>query len=164
MASLNKVELIGHLGRDPEVRYSPDGAAIANVSLATSESWKDKGSGERREKTEWHRIAVFGPLAEVVGKHLRKGSQVYFEGKLVTRKWQDKDTGADRYTTEIHVDPFNGRMLMLGGKPDNDNGGQGGGHDDAPRQQRQAPAQRPAPQSPPAGGANLADMDDDIPF
>lgn len=161
MASLNKVEVIGYVGKDPEIRYSPDGNPIANLSLATSESWKDKASGERKEKTEWHRIVVFGPLAEIVGKYLHKGSQAYFEGKLATRKWQDKETGADRYATEIVVDQFNGRMLMLGGA--NDNGG--GQRQDSGGQSRQESPQRSAAQpQQAAGGANLADMDDDIPF
>ncbi|KAK54031.1 single-stranded DNA-binding protein [Bordetella bronchiseptica] len=167
MASVNKVILVGNLGRDPEVRYSPDGGAICNMSVATTSSWKDKASGEKREETEWHRVVIYGRLAEIAGEYLKKGRSVYLEGRLKTRKWQDKDTGADRYSTEIVAD----QMQMLGGR---DEGG-GGGYDDAPRQQR-APAARPAPrrneyadqrggaapQSTPS--ANLADMDDDIPF
>ncbi len=179
MASVNKVILVGNLGRDPEVRYSPDGAAICNLSLATTSQWKDKASGERREETEWHRVVMYNRLAEIAGEYLKKGRSVYIEGRLKTRKWQDKDTGADRYSTEIVAD----QMQMLGGRDGGDGGyggggggggnyggGGGGGFDDAPRQQR-APAQRPAPQprpapTAPAGGnpANLADMDDDIPF
>ncbi|MBO9353092.1 single-stranded DNA-binding protein [Bordetella petrii] len=169
MASVNKVILVGNLGRDPEVRYSPDGAAICNVSIATTSQWKDKASGERREETEWHRVVMYNRLAEIAGEYLKKGRSVYIEGRLKTRKWQDKDTGADRYSTEIVAD----QMQMLGGRDsggDSSYGG-GGGYDDAPRQQRapaqRPPAQRPAPAAaaPAAGGAaNLADMDDDIPF
>ncbi|AZY50743.1 single-stranded DNA-binding protein [Bordetella avium] len=166
MASVNKVILVGNLGRDPEVRYSPDGAAICNLSLATTSQWKDKASGERREETEWHRVVMYNRLAEIAGEYLKKGRSVYIEGRLKTRKWQDKDTGADRYSTEIVAD----QMQMLGGRDGGEGGGfGGGGYDEAPRQQR-APAQRPAPQqqrpaAPMGGGAaNLADMDDDIPF
>jgi len=171
MASVNKVILVGNLGRDPEVRYSPDGAAICNVSIATTSQWKDKASGERREETEWHRVVMYNRLAEIAGEYLRKGRSVYIEGRLKTRKWQDKDTGADRYSTEIVAD----QMQMLGGREGG--GGEGGGYggggfdEGAPRQQRSAPAprpaaqqQRPAPAPAAAGGANLADMDDDIPF
>lgn len=169
MASVNKVILVGNLGRDPEVRYSPDGAAICNVSIATTSQWKDKASGERREETEWHRVVMYNRLAEIAGEYLKKGRPVYIEGRLKTRKWQDKDTGADRYSTEIVAD----QMQMLGGREGGGEGGYGGGGYDesAPRQQR-APAQRPPAQRPapataaPAAGAaaNLADMDDDIPF
>ncbi|WPQ34340.1 single-stranded DNA-binding protein [Achromobacter xylosoxidans] len=167
MASVNKVILVGNLGRDPDVRYSPDGAAVCNVSLATTSSWKDKASGERREETEWHRVVMYNRLAEIAGEYLKKGRSVYIEGRLKTRKWQDKDTGADRYSTEIVAD----QMQMLGGREDG--GGGGGGYDDAPARQPQqrAPAQRPAPQqrpaaqaAPAAGRSDLADMDDDIPF
>lgn len=161
MASVNKVILVGNLGRDPETRYSPDGAAITNVSIATTSQWKDKGTGEKREETEWHRVAFFGRLAEIAGEYLKKGSQVYVEGRLRTRKWQDKD-GQDRYTTEIVADA----MQMLGSRG---GGGAGGGmSDDEPRQARSAPA-RPAAAKPSkepagAGGGGVADMDDDIPF
>lgn len=172
MASVNKVILVGNLGRDPEVRYSPDGAAICNMSIATTSTWKDKASGERREETEWHRVVMYNRLAEIAGEYLKKGRSVYIEGRLKTRKWQDKDTGADRYSTEIVAD----QMQMLGGREDGGGGGGsyggGGGYDDAPARQpqqrapaRPAPQQRPASQAAPAGGgANLADMDDDIPF
>jgi len=160
MASVNKVILVGNLGRDPEVRYSPDGAAICNVSIATTSTWKDKATGEKREETEWHRVVFYNRLAEIAGEYLKKGRSVYVEGRLKTRKWQDKDTGADRYSTDIVAD----QMQMLGGR--NDDAGMGGGteYGQAPAQQRsQRPAQRPAaPQASPA--ANLADMDDDIPF
>lgn len=174
MASVNKVIIVGNLGRDPEIRYTPDGAAICNVTIATSSQWKDKNSGERREETEWHRVVFYNRLAEIAGEYLRKGRSVYVEGRLKTRKWQDKDTGQDRYATEIVAD----QMQMLGGREGggNSGGGSGGGYDDggygdsapAPRS-RPAPAQRPAPAvapSAPAGGgaASLADMDDDIPF
>ena len=164
MASVNKVIVVGNLGRDPETRYSPDGSAITNISVATTDKWKDKGSGEMREATEWHRVAFFGRLAEIAGEYLKKGSQVYVEGKLRTRKWQDKE-GQDRYTTEIVADA----MQMLGGR-----GGMGGdsgpssagGYDDG----FSTPAPRAASSS--AGSAraaskpapNIADMDDDIPF
>ncbi len=118
---INKVILVGNLGRDPEIRYTADGKPIANFSIATSESWTDKNSGEKREKTEWHRIVVFGKLAEICGQYLSKGRQVYIEGKLQTRKWQGQD-GQDRYTTEVVIDGFNGTMQMLG------NRGDGGGY------------------------------------
>lgn len=111
---INKVILVGKLGQDPEVRHTPQGATITSLSLATSESWKDKG-GQVQEKTEWHRASLFGKLAEVAGEYLRKGSQVYIEGKLQTRKWQDNQ-GQDRYTTEVVVDGFSGVMQMLGSK------------------------------------------------
>ncbi|WP_313620776.1 MULTISPECIES: single-stranded DNA-binding protein [Achromobacter] len=155
MASVNKVILVGNLGRDPEVRYSPDGAAICNLSIATTSQWKDKSSGERREETEWHRVVLYNRLAEVAGEYLKKGRQVYIEGRLKTRKWQDKDTGADRYSTEVVGD----QMQMLGGR----GGGESGGDEQpspAPAQQRNA---RPATQQQ-AAGSSLADMDDDIPF
>jgi single-strand DNA-binding protein len=158
MASVNKVILVGNLGRDPEVRYSPDGAAICNVSFATTSNWKDKTSGERREETEWHRVVFYNRLAEIAGEYLRKGRPVYVEGRLKTRKWQNKE-GVDQYTTEVIAD----QMQMLGGRDGADGGSMGGGAEGAPRPAARAPqAQRPA--APAAGGANLADMDDDIPF
>ncbi|WP_454695921.1 single-stranded DNA-binding protein [Achromobacter aegrifaciens] len=156
MASVNKLILVGNLGRDPEVRYSPDGAAICNLSIATTSQWKDKSSGERREETEWHRVVLYNRLAEVAGEYLKKGRQVYIEGRLKTRKWQDKDTGADRYSTEVVGD----QMQMLGGR----GGGESGGDEQprsAPATQRNA---RPAPQQSQTAGSSLADMDDDIPF
>ena len=151
MASVNKVILVGNLGRDPEVRYSPDGGAICNVSIATTSSWKDKTSGDRREETEWHRVVFYNRLAEIAGEYLRKGRPVYVEGRLKTRKWQNKE-GVDQYTTEVVAD----QMQMLGGRDDGDS---------APAE-RQQPAQRQAPQQTQqrAPAANLADMDDDIPF
>lgn len=162
MASVNKVILLGNLGRDPEVRYTADGAAIANLAIATTETWKDKASGERKEATEWHRVVLFGRQAELAGEYLRKGRSVYIEGRLQTRKWQDKE-GVERYTTEIRADV----MQFVGGA--REGGGMGGGASDfetaepAPRAPRAAAPQRsaPAPQRP---AANIADMDDDIPF
>ncbi|MDR9499174.1 MAG: single-stranded DNA-binding protein [Hydrogenovibrio sp.] len=115
MRGVNKAIIVGTLGRDPEVKYSANGNPIANLSVATSEQWNDRNSGERQEKTEWHRVVIFGKLAEIAGQYLTKGSQVYLEGKLQTRKWQDQNTGMDRYSTEIVLDPFNGVMQMLGG-------------------------------------------------
>jgi single-strand DNA-binding protein len=156
MASVNKVILVGNLGRDPETRYMPDGGAITNVSIATTEVWKDK-NGDKQEKTEWHRVAFFGKLAEIAGEYLKKGSQVYVEGRLQTRKWQDKD-GADKYTTEIVAD----RMQMLGSR-------QGGGSRDmgepegasAPRSSGAgAGAAKPTAKS----GGKFDDFEDDIPF
>ncbi|MGP4123656.1 MAG: single-stranded DNA-binding protein [Sodalis sp. (in: enterobacteria)] len=111
---VNKVILVGNLGQDPEIRYMPNGSAVANITLATSESWRDKQTGETKEKTEWHRVVLFGKLAEIVGEYLRKGSQVYIEGALQTRKWQDQN-GQDRYTTEVVVN-IGGTMQMLGGR------------------------------------------------
>ncbi len=111
---VNKVILVGTLGRDPEVKYAANGNAIANLNVATSEQWTDKASGQKQEKTEWHRVVIFGKLAEIAGQYLTKGSQVYLEGKLQTRKWQDQNTGQDRYSTEVVID-FNGQMQMLGG-------------------------------------------------
>jgi single-strand DNA-binding protein len=174
MASVNKVIIVGNLGRDPETRYMPNGEAVTNIAVATTESWKDKNSGEKKELTEWHRITFYRKLAEIAGQYLKKGSQIYVEGRLQTRKWQDKE-GVERYTTEIIADT----MQMLGGRQ-----GQGGaasmddgGYDSAPAAPRQsaggssynappsgnaparpaqAPASRPAP--------NFSDMDDDIPF
>ena len=162
MASVNKVILVGNLGRDPEVRYSPDGAAICNVSIATTSQWKDKNSGERREETEWHRVVFYNRLAEIAGEYLKKGRSVYVEGRLKTRKWQDKETGADRYSTEIVAD----QMQMLGGR---DSGGDMGGGDSGgfsqPPARRAPQQQQPRPAAPAAAPAsNLADMDDDIPF
>ena len=112
---INKVILVGNLGNDPEVRYMPNGGAVANITIATSETWRDKQTGQPQEKTEWHRVTMYGKLAEVAGEYLRKGSQVYVEGQLQTRKWQDQ-SGQDRYTTEVVVQGFNGVMQMLGGR------------------------------------------------
>ena len=152
MASVNKVILVGNLGADPETRYAPSGDAICNIRLATTDSWKDKNTGEKKEATEWHRVVLYRKLGEIAGQYLRKGSQVYIEGRIKTRKWQDKD-GQDRYTTEIEAE----EMKMLGSR------GQGGDSDGAPAPRQQGgggggPARRPAP----SGGMN--DFEDDIPF
>jgi len=157
---VNKVILVGTCGQDPEIRYLPSGNAVTNLSLATSEQWTDKQTGQKVEKTEWHRVSLFGKVAEIAGEYLRKGSQVYIEGKLQTREWE-KD-GIKRYTTEIVVD-INGQMQLLGGRPSGD--------DAAPRQQRPAPqrepqqqAPRPAPQPAAQPAADFDSFDDDIPF
>ena len=161
MASVNKVILLGNLGRDPETRYTANGDAVTNLNIATSEQWKDK-SGEKQERTEWHRVVLFGRQAEVANEYLKKGRSVYVEGSLRTRKWQDKE-GQDRYTTEIIAT----EMQMLGGR-EGMGGGAGeerGGDDYGERPQRSAPAARPAaskPASKPATGFDA--MDDDIPF
>ena len=155
MKGINKVILIGNLGQDPEIRYTSGGMAIATLSLATSESWRDKHTGEQKERTEWHRVVLVGKLAEVAGQYLKKGSQVYVEGKLQTRKWQDQ-SGQDRYTTEVQVDSFTGVLQMLGGKPQ-----QGSSQ----KAQSQPPA-RPAA-TPSAGQQSNEppfDYDDDLPF
>lgn len=148
-ASVNKWIGIGNLGKDPETRYTPSGEAVCNITVACSESWKDKQTGEKKELTEWVRVGFFGKLAEIAGQYLKKGSQVYIEGSLRTRKWQDKD-GQDRYTTEIRADV----MKMLGGKGD----GQQSEPQQAP-QQRQ-PTQRQQTQQ----SSGFGDLDDDIPF
>jgi single-strand DNA-binding protein len=158
MASINKVILIGNLGREPEVRYTANGAAICNVTIATSRNWKDKTSGEKMEETEWHRVVFYDRLAEIAGEYMKKGKPVYVEGRLKTRKWTDKD-GAEKYTTEIIAD----NMQLLGGR------------DDGGDRQERAPAARrtaaPAPRAQGGGGGSSSksstgfdDMDDDIPF
>ena len=170
---VNKVILVGTCGQDPEVRYLPNGNAVTNLSLATSEQWTDKQTGQKVEKTEWHRVSMFGKVAEIAGEYLRKGSQVYIEGKLQTREWE-KD-GIKRYTTEIVVD-MQGTMQLLGGRPQGDQQSQGGGNNyqqqqSAPRQQAQRPApqqqqqSRPAPQQQaPQPAPDFDSFDDDIPF
>ena len=147
---INKVILVGNLGQDPETRYMPSGGAVTNLRIATSESWKDKQTGEQQERTEWHSVAMFNRLAEIAAEYLRKGSQVYIEGKLRTRKWQDKE-GRDRYTTEVIAD----EMQMLGGRggAGAPMAGSGGGGQQRPQS---APASQPA--------AAVNDFDDDIPF
>jgi len=145
---VNKVILIGNLGRDPEMRYTPSGVAVANITIATSESWKDKQSGEMQERTEWHRVVFYQRLAEIVGEYLRKGSKVYVEGRLRTSKWQDKTTGQDRYTTEIMAVS----MQMLDSK--------GGATGDAPAFEKSTATSANAPAAAPA----LDSFDDDIPF
>ncbi|WP_318369661.1 single-stranded DNA-binding protein SSB1 [Enterobacter sp.] len=172
---VNKVILVGNLGQDPEVRYMPNGGAVANITLATSESWRDKNTGETKEQTEWHRVVLFGKLAEIAGEYLRKGSQVYIEGSLRTRKWTDQ-SGQERYTTEINVPQIGGVMQMLGGRqggsapagggqqqggwgqPQQPQGGNqfSGGAQSRPQQQQQS---APAPSNEPP-----MDFDDDIPF
>ncbi|WP_207061695.1 single-stranded DNA-binding protein [Motiliproteus sp. SC1-56] len=173
---VNKVILIGNLGQDPEVRYMPNGNAVTNITVATSDSWKDRETGQPQERTEWHRVVFFGKLAEIAGQYLKKGSKVYVEGSLRTRKWQGQD-GQDRYTTEIVCD-INGQMQMLDSR-----GGEGGGgyqprnqgyapqqpqQPQAPQQQgypQQAPQQpQQAPQQPQQAAGGFDDFDDDIPF
>jgi single-strand DNA-binding protein len=164
MASVNKVIIVGNLGRDPEIRYMPSGDAIANIAVATSYKSKDRNTGEQKELTEWHRISFFGRLAEIVGQYLKKGSSVYVEGRLQTRKYTDKD-GVEKYATDIIAE----QMQMLGGRQGmgGDGGMDEGGYDAPP--QRQAPAPRPqqaapAPRPAPKPAPNFSDMDDDIPF
>jgi single-strand DNA-binding protein len=170
MASVNKVILVGNLGRDPEIRYMPSGDAIANIAIATSYKTKDRNSGEQKELTEWHRISFFGRLAEIVGQYLKKGSSVYIEGRLQTRKYTDKD-GIERYSTDIiaeNMQMLGGRQGMGGGDGGGDDAGMDTGGSDygdapsrpAPRQAPAAPAARPQPKP----ASNFSDMDDDIPF
>lgn len=169
MASVNKVIIIGNLGRDPEIRYAPSGDAFCNITVATTDTWKDKQTGEKKEATEWHRVVFNGRLAEIAGQYLKKGRPVYIEGSLRTRKWTNKE-GVEQYTTEIRAD----QMQMLGSREGGDSGGARGGDDynqsrggdfqqQAPRNRpQQAPAQS-QPQSSPASGG-FGDFDDDIPF
>ena len=173
MASINKVMLIGNLGRDPEMRYMPSGSAVCNIVVATSRNWKDKTSGDKVEETEWHRVALFDRLAEIAGEYLKKGRPVYIEGRLKTRKWTDKE-GKDNYTTEVIAE----NMQLLGGREGEGGGSGGGGRSqgadfDRPSgdsgsgggERAARPAQRPAPQKPAAKQATgFDDMDDDIPF
>lgn len=152
MANLNQCQFIGNVGKAPEVRYSPSGDAICNFSVAVNESWKDKNTGEKKETTEWVRIVAYRKLAEICGEYLKAGSPVWVQGKLKTRKWQDKETGADRYATEIIAD----QMQMLSGGPREES---------APARPATPQRQQPRPAAPAAGpAANFADMDDDIPF
>jgi single-strand DNA-binding protein len=153
MASVNKVILVGNLGADPETRYLPNGDAVTNIRIATTESWKDKTSGDRKELTEWHRIVFYRRLAEIAAQYLKKGSQVYLEGRIRTRKWQDKE-GQDRYTTEIEAT----EMQMLGRRE--------GMGEAPPRESGAAAPSRPAAQSPaaPSSGATFENFEDDIPF
>lgn len=172
MRGVNKVIIIGNLGRDPEVRYLPSGGAVANITVATSESWKDKNTGALQEQTEWHRVVLYGRLAEIAGEYLRKGSKVFLEGSLHTRKWQDKQTGQDRYSTEIKAS----NLQMLDGRS---GGGSAGGENfddaqgmpnyadfDVPAAAPSRPAARPSPAAPsrPAAPAAMESFDDDIPF
>lgn len=161
MASLNEVNLIGNLGRDPEVRYTPNGNAVCSVALATTRTWKNKDSGERQEETEWHRVVFYDRLAEIAGEYLKKGKPIYLKGRLKTRKWQDKD-GTEKFTTEIIAE----QMQMLGGRE--------GGEAPAPAPRpaassgrtgrTSAPAQAPRAPAPSTSGTGFDDMDDDIPF
>jgi single-strand DNA-binding protein len=165
MASVNKVILVGNLGKDPDVRYLPDGGAVVNLALATSSSWKDKNTGEKREETEWHRVVIYGRLAEIAGEYCKKGRSVYIEGRLKTRKWQDQ-SGVDKYTTEIIAD----QMQLLGGREGGGGGGgssMGGGDDfdQSPAPSRSSGGMRssaPTPQR--SAPQSVADLDDDIPF
>ena len=150
MASVNSCTFIGNLGKDPDMKYTASGEAICNFSIACSESWKDKNTGEKKEQTEWVRISFFGKLAEICGQYLKKGSQVYVEGSMRTRKWTDKD-GQEKYTTEIRGN----EMKMLGGKPE------GGGQRQQSNEYDQTPPQR---QQPPKSSANFDDLESDIPF
>jgi single-strand DNA-binding protein len=172
MASINKVIIIGNLGKDPEVRYTPSGSAVCNITVATSRQWKDKTSGDKQEETEWHRIVFFDRLAEIAGEYLKKGKPVYVEGRLKTRKWTDKD-GVEKYSTEIMAE----NMQLLGGREGQGGGdeGGGGGYSRAAaggaggggeRAERAAPAPRQAPQrpAPQKSSTGFDDMDDDIPF
>lgn len=143
MSGVNKAIIVGRLGNDPELKFGPSGDAIANLSVATSDTWKDKNTGEKKEKTEWHRISMFGKTAELAGKYLQKGSQVYLEGKLQTRKWTDKE-GQDKYTTEIVVSGFDGKMQFLDAKGTS-----------APKQKAQSKQKSPSMTN---------DFDDDVPF
>src|SRR3989454_422341 len=157
MASVNKVIIVGNLGRDPETRYNPEGGAITNISVATTDTWKDKASGEKQERTEWHRVVFFGRLAEIAGEYLKKGSQVYVEGSLRTRKWQDKE-GQDRYSTEIRGDV----MQMLGSRA-----GSGEPREPAGQRAEAKAAEGKAAEAKPAAkkpAGKFDDMEDDIPF
>lgn len=155
MASVNKVILIGNLGKDPDVRYMPSGEAVTNITLATTDTWKDKSSGEKKEATEWHRVVFYRKLAEIAGQYLKKGSQVYVEGSLKTRKWTDKE-GQERYTTEIVAD----EMRMLGSRQ-----GSGDVNESAPRERpANAPGVAKGPTQPAASGSGFNDFEDDIPF
>ncbi len=165
MASVNKVIIVGNLGRDPEVRYTPNGNAVCNVSVATTRGWKNKESGEKQEETEWHRVVFYDRLAEIAGEYLKKGRSVYVEGRLKTRKWQDKD-GKDVYTTEVVASDMQmlGSREGMGGGAAEDRGGED--HGDGSSSQRPAPASRPAAGKPAASkpATGFDNMDDDIPF
>jgi len=150
---VNKCIILGNVGQDPETRYSASGFCFASLSVATSESWKDKNTGEKQEKTEWHRVSIQGKLGEIAGEYIKKGSKIYVEGKLQTRKWQDQ-SGQDRYTTEVVVDSFTGVMQMLDGKPAGEHGA---------TSQQAAPA-KSSPKSPPPSDMNGGFDDDSIPF
>lgn len=163
MASINKVILIGNLGRDPEVRYTPSNSAVCNITIATSRNWKDKNTGEKAEETEWHRVVFYDRLAEIAGEYLKKGRPVYVEGRLKTRKWQNKE-GQDVYTTEIIAE----NMQLLGGRGEGGGsmGDEGGGYERSSESPRSTPASRPAASrpAPSKSSTGFDDMDDDIPF
>ena len=172
--SVNKVIIVGNLGRDPEVRSFPNGGKVVNLRIATSETWRDKATGERKERTEWHSVAIFNEnIAKVAEQYLRKGSTVYIEGQLETRKWQDQ-SGADRYTTEIVIRPFRGEMTLLGGRDSGGSGGapddRGGGYDDmgggasGGGYSRGGSSGGGRPSGGAGGGGGRSDMDDEIPF
>ena len=166
--SVNKVILVGNLGADPEIRRTQDGRPICNLSVATTDSWRDKGSGERREKTEWHRVVIFSePLCKVAEQYLRKGSKVYIEGALQTRKWQDQ-SGADRYSTEVVLQGFNSTLTMLDGRgaaAGFAEGGGGGGYNDSPPPYETGGGRSSGSRSQPQGGGSFdKDLDDEIPF
>lgn len=171
--SLNKVTLIGNLGRDPEVRHTQDGAKIVNLSVATTESWKDKVTNERRDRTEWHRVVIFNErLADVSEQYLRKGSKVYLEGQLQTRKWTDQE-GVEKYTTEVVLQRFRGELLMMDSRGDNSGAGDSFGSSNvaqfpASNAPAQAPAFSPAPAAAAAGasaaGSQFDDLNDEVPF
>lgn len=160
---INKVILVGNLGNDPEVRYTPSGSAVANISIATTEGWTDKNTGQKQERTEWHRVTLFNRLGEIAGEYLKKGSQVYIEGSIRTEKYQDKNSGEDRYSTKIIAN----NMQLLGGRPDGASGG--GGDYSSAQQSGQRPQQQPAnqPANQPARQpetATAGEFEDDIPF
>jgi single-strand DNA-binding protein len=159
MASVNKVIIVGNIGRDPETRYLPSGDAVTNLSVATSDRYKDKATGEMKENTEWHRIAFFGKLAEIAGQYLKKGSQVYVEGRLRTRKWTDQ-SGQEKYSTEIVADS----MQMLGGRAPGESGGMGGGMSSGGSSSSGGGFKERSQGAPAPASSNLGSMDDDIPF
>jgi len=162
--SVNKVILVGNLGRDPEIRSTQDGTKIANLSVATSETWRDRSSGERKERTEWHRVVIFNDkLSEVAEKYLRKGSKVYIEGQLQTRKWTDKD-GQDRYSTEVVLQRFRGELTMLDGRQDGGGGGGGGYSDDGPGGGYGGGSGGGSGGGFGGGSGGGGDLDDEIPF
>lgn len=162
--SVNKVILVGNLGRDPEIRHAQDGSKIVTLNLATSESWKDRNSGERREKTEWHRVVIFNDrVADVAERYLRKGSKIYVEGALQTRKWTDQ-SGAEKYTTEVVISRFKGELTLLDGRGDSGSAPMDGGGYDAPRAGGSRPAQSSPAQGAGGGWDAPSDLDDEIPF
>ena len=169
--SVNKVIIVGNLGRDPEVRSFQNGGKVVNLNIATSESWRDKASGERKERTEWHRVSILNePLAKIAEQYLKKGSKVYIEGQLETRKWQDQ-SGAEKYTTEIVLRPYRGELTLLDGREGGSGGGGGGGYEDRGTYEDQGGGQGSGSggglggrSGGAGGGASKSDMDDEIPF